>query len=539
MPPASGRYQSRLFNFIHRQSQRLSDRMGETLRHVKVSAGWSLQTLLFTILAPIQKALQNVGKQIAGEPSQTNSRQLHGNSDEIVPDVDIPIANVLGNARTFPSYKHHARATGMVTQTTAASIQYVPHLRGIACQLTDRALVLVNSVNEILNILTPQEQQKLLDKIISETTEYQAARREFEARIQQHQCTLAEIDQILGKLTGNSVNTKDQNIATIAEKPAENSPKIPLPPHSLELIDAALAKFEDTAIVPVAETTTSLIHKIAEKIQIFVYGNHQNVDTNTTNTNLATWENQNNQNITVNQQIQTDTNPIKQIILAAIHYFFGRTGNSQINHQGDINHHLHSNPSPQKRFNHRNQRVLAADETIEDPWLTVHELFGEVIPVETTRIVESLEQSAPTPQINEQPTADKLLQSQQSTAIVKSANSTPSVSQIPTTRKILSSRRPQRKKSLTPISLFGTSKIQDTHRASNEFSKQLDNMNISGNDDEFDLFTDWIEINASTVSYEKHPLEQLLEWLDKLMAWLEAKLVKGIKFIWNWWKSRR
>lgn len=37
---------------------------------------------------------------------------------------------------------------------------------------------------------------------------------------------------------------------------------------------------------------------------------------------------------------------------------------------------------------------------------------------------------------------------------------------------------------------------------------------------------DWIETQARTIGYEKHPLEQILEWLDRVMLWLEDIFVK-------------
>ena len=46
---------------------------------------------------------------------------------------------------------------------------------------------------------------------------------------------------------------------------------------------------------------------------------------------------------------------------------------------------------------------------------------------------------------------------------------------------------------------------------------------------------DWIETNATVMGYVKHPLEQLLAWLDSLMLWLEEMLLK----IWQWLKLSR
>jgi hypothetical protein len=45
---------------------------------------------------------------------------------------------------------------------------------------------------------------------------------------------------------------------------------------------------------------------------------------------------------------------------------------------------------------------------------------------------------------------------------------------------------------------------------------------------------DWIETPATPTGYVKHPLEQLLEWLDTAMLWLEELVVK----VWQWLKHR-
>jgi hypothetical protein len=44
---------------------------------------------------------------------------------------------------------------------------------------------------------------------------------------------------------------------------------------------------------------------------------------------------------------------------------------------------------------------------------------------------------------------------------------------------------------------------------------------------------DWIEIPATLMGYVKHPLEQILAWLDRVMLWLEETLLK----FWQWWQK--
>jgi hypothetical protein len=41
---------------------------------------------------------------------------------------------------------------------------------------------------------------------------------------------------------------------------------------------------------------------------------------------------------------------------------------------------------------------------------------------------------------------------------------------------------------------------------------------------------DWIEAHATVMGYVKHPLEQLLAWLDQAMLWLEELCIR----VWRW-----
>jgi hypothetical protein len=45
---------------------------------------------------------------------------------------------------------------------------------------------------------------------------------------------------------------------------------------------------------------------------------------------------------------------------------------------------------------------------------------------------------------------------------------------------------------------------------------------------------EWIETEARAIGYHKHPLEQILEFLDIFILWLEEKLKK----IWYWLRNR-
>ena len=70
--------------------------------------------------------------------------------------------------------------------------------------------------------------------------------------------------------------------------------------------------------------------------------------------------------------------------------------------------------------------------------------------------------------------------------------------------------------------------------ATNSYSFNLGNSVAATSSDFLEPKPDWIETNATTMGYVKHPLEQLLEWLDLAMLWLENKLVK----FWHWLQQR-
>jgi len=56
---------------------------------------------------------------------------------------------------------------------------------------------------------------------------------------------------------------------------------------------------------------------------------------------------------------------------------------------------------------------------------------------------------------------------------------------------------------------------------------------IAENDapEETALSTTWIEAEVKLVTYEKHPLEQVLEWLDRGMLWIEEKIANVVKWL--------
>ncbi|NEP49405.1 MAG: hypothetical protein F6K65_11500 [Moorea sp. SIO3C2] len=212
--PAKGPYRSRLFNFINRQSQRFVDQAQRTIRHLKVAGVWGGQILLYPVYLLVQASL-SAGRQIsssvkAGLPQLRTFS--HAQPQEKPPEADTAIKRVLQelNLSKFtldagldnlkpsngqpvslnngqPILLERQRLTSLnngqpvslnngqaVTAGEWATPNQTPVqgwtngyilIQGVACLLDNRGLVLVTVENQILDILTPQQQQKLISRI--------------------------------------------------------------------------------------------------------------------------------------------------------------------------------------------------------------------------------------------------------------------------------------------------------------------------------------------------------------------------------------
>ena len=168
--PSSGRYQSRLFNFVHQQSRRLTENLRSASRHLQVSASWGAQLLLYPVYLLFQSK-RSTGKQFY-QTVQQSWPQLQADDTisqpQTPPTADTPIQRVLLLVNV-PS--EEAVSTPKQGKTDSPN-RNRPVVRGIATQLSSHTLVLVTAQNEILDILTSQQQQKLQERIIGEIADY-------------------------------------------------------------------------------------------------------------------------------------------------------------------------------------------------------------------------------------------------------------------------------------------------------------------------------------------------------------------------------
>lgn len=207
----SGRYQSKVFNFFSRQSLRLRDQSAQTWRQVKVAAVWGVQILLYPIYVGFQ-ALRLTGKQLKQAVRQTWPRlraaqqtlQAGFSAHAITPSVDRPIHETLRaiallevslpdgqNTLLLPAaassnperelavyirqHPDHPKldhaAIELSPESTAPDLTAV-RIQGVASLLVSQRLVLVTTRNQILDILSLEQQTQLARRIVWETASY-------------------------------------------------------------------------------------------------------------------------------------------------------------------------------------------------------------------------------------------------------------------------------------------------------------------------------------------------------------------------------
>jgi hypothetical protein len=529
MPSASSeRYQSRLFNFVHKQSRRWSQGVGRTFRHLQVAASWSLEALTYPVFLLLKKALESANKQLHAAEPQTQNPQLQANYTDFQPEAppapDIPIQQVLKVVESQLSrvncQESRVKSQGSRVKGQESSIAPPPHLspniQGIASQLCDRQLVLVNSKNEILDILTPQQKHKLEDRIITEIANYWHQWRL--SQFKEEKKLVGEINRLLTKLTGSHGENKIP--ALPSGNADQNTEELSLlnVKRSLAFLDATIAKLESNALEPISHTSRELIQALQTQLQIFIYGKEQIAVSKQTTTTL--------------ENPESPTSKIQNLIWAALNFFFGERQSKKLNQTISTNQ-----VSPALRISHtKKQRYtpqkflktskLQSNELV-DLWLSESDVFGDVQvisksihnPKNINNITSNspISHSAlPSSQTANNPLHNLIHRLQSFTLqpkgrLVQKQNS---VTNLTSTQTI------SQKISVAAKTVFSVSP-QQRHQTT-----------------EVEAKPDWIETKAKIIGYDKHPLEQILAWLDRAMLWLEEMIVRTFKLLQRFWHGK-
>ena len=225
---SSGVYKSKLFNFLNRRSQQLKDQSKAVLRHLQVATIWGVQIAFYPVYLLIQTT-RNFAFQLRESAALRKVNSLGEESSDrpnLPPAVDEPITQTLKLVKELlvnllpsslppllpaspilelsqgrqdlifiPNYSNYnIDANSQIITSKMGGDQEnlaVPlkeenslgsqgfFIQGVANLITSRTLVLVDINNQILDILTPEQQQKIAQRIIWEVASYRYDRQRF------------------------------------------------------------------------------------------------------------------------------------------------------------------------------------------------------------------------------------------------------------------------------------------------------------------------------------------------------------------------
>jgi len=377
-PAHPGRYQSRLFNFLNRQSIKFTAQCDRAVRHLKVTAVWGAQIVLYPLYLVVQSGL-SAGRQLssaaqAGFP-QIKALTQSQPKPETSLSADTPIQRVLSEVNTLlesqsveslassPSFlsvtstQKLAKTAEIDKQPTTDNEQLTSAItaqpmsdeccmiQGVATQLETRALVLVTVQNQILDILTPQQQQKLASRISWEVADLLRQWRLAIASKSHTRQRLANLDQprvfLPVRLFWNLMAWVQSSPVAIAanvfqeatlvyhpasqpqhhrHKPlAASNPAVITPHPALAFLDRTVAELESHQLVPGSEVVVTLSDRATSVLRERTQKLRQQLQTPfiTPRDSAESLE-----------ASQPNTSRIQALIYAAVDYFFGRRGST-------------------------------------------------------------------------------------------------------------------------------------------------------------------------------------------------------------------
>ena len=657
-----GRYQSRLFNFLNRQSLRLTAQCDRAVRHLKVAAVWGAQILLYPMYLLVQASL-SAGRQLssaaqAGWPqlkatpqqpetppasdtpiqrvlSEVNSLELqverskvghllapHQSFGEDVAQVDsldqsspLQPPNLQPSALELSTLKFSTlepSTPNHLSQTAQESSEDRCLIQGVATVLATRTLVLVTVENEILDILTPQQQQKLSSKISWEVADLLRQRRLAQSSERQkvarplttleqprvflplrlfwhlmawvqtspvavaanvfqestlvHQAT-AQPSQIQPRRRHRTslLAKREQGDGLRRQLPASNNQVMSLlvaPQSAIAFLDRTVAELESHQLVPGSEVVITLSERATTTLRELRLTTAIRERTQKLRQQMRSPFITTEGRIESPEASQTNTFRIQSLIYAAIDYFFGRRGSNlpgtasqkqqaiRSNFQGQA-HRLWGRNSASLPSRGVTPNLELTDAGEPDPWLSLSDLFGNpdpqglaqnphsrtTNPKAQVQLPEAFNSKIPVKPGNSvwgalkrylspKPSSEKLTPSRQGEL---SLDRSQSVAQLtkPKTQGGRRSTAPTKGKTLSSTVVPSRNKSLS---ATTQVATALTPPSTSSQHTDLEPAPDWIETQATPTGYVKHPLEQLLEWLDTAMLWLEELVVNA----WRW-----
>ena len=613
MSISSRPYKSRLFNFVNRRSLQFRDRIGETFRHLKVAAEWGAQLLISPLhwifqprnwtgevlgTASSDKALPPAESYLSEPPVDQPLEKI---LTAIEPWFELPDASALTGTlhdlkpENLPRKKEIVLSSQFFQQiqqqlespTQPENLALPPAIapqnpnprplgnlvsqiknifsptkdlviRGISCVIENRQLVLTTADNEILDVLSLEQQTLLKQSIRAEMANYWYERRlqwsisqkmlgfiplvneqtekvlppvqllwqtlhwlesqSFRSKLPQ--LTQSNLIPTTSLTTGGNalIQKLDQQVAALESQ--ENK----LGQQLFQQFNQGLQIVRSSPVVESSlEKTGQIIQKIDFPYQLQKLNDSpqlnqlkrlnaeflERISGQLTQTNLSnaltSFKNPENSLVTPNaiEAIPPDPFQIQVLIQAAIAYFFG---------QKSANTHLSGQ---------NGKSFVGSTDSIDDPWLTWEDLFID----RSTKInVETSTETSPSLPLRGMPKRTALKPSQ-SGQIQKKSRKSSKITRS-TTQKSSKSSLKTSNLTKTPVS----SPLDTILEEEIETALMTTNSQETG----LDAAPDWIETEARAIGYHRHPLEQILELLDIFVLWLEENLKK----IWHWLRNR-
>ncbi|MBD2579282.1 hypothetical protein [Oscillatoria sp. FACHB-1406] len=574
-------YKSRLFNFLNRQILHGLDRLGQAARRAKVAAIWSAQILAYPLYLTVQtgrllaqktgeKARETLNKLSPFREATTLEREmvqlpasLPLNAPE-APAADSPILRILEVLEPWVQAKillsgleiapgklassETASESLMISEEgeMSAQTEQAPEIIGIASNLESRHLVFVSANNQVLDILTQEQQEQLQRRIILEVANFHRERK----ALQEGKFALlvpsdaADDDRVFLPLRWfwRAMGWMQRSPVAIAinlfEESALVAPAVPVAapvPAELPSLARARQPFAPTQEVRIPPTAIAILEPIDRTVADLEVklGENEIVRAIADTPVPVGWLEDLNIPLPVPPpatapQRATDEEiwTIQTLIRAAIDYFFGH-----VSDDSPLSEATDDLPLPQRKQQPRRANLsggaspppflkasanppLPARADIEaDLWLSWDDLYGEEADEEFTEdpinfsVSARLAAAPPTPRLKE---------------AAPEPVSSPSPLPQPKTRSRLRPIPQPNEKSLARIA-------SEVTRLQRRRPYPQPSPLVESNP-EAEEVAEWLEVEATTTGYVKHPLEQILEWLDRFMLWFEEFLLS----IWRW-----
>ncbi|MEG3859897.1 hypothetical protein [Microcoleus sp. herbarium12] len=633
-----GPYQSRLLNFISKQSRQVADNCDRTWRQIKQATLSTTQILLYPAYLLVQSSrmlsrqlressqkidLPELQEFVGENPDLSENWYLRPGSEESSIDQILNLAENLLNssqaattAACFPQLiQENTAATSKAAsdlhpainlslqaaknQTTSAlkyplaktKLTSPPKVQGIASFIPARTLVLVGGENRILDILTPQQQELLESRITWEVANCGPERREItqkelkfnlglESAAKKAQLPpMRRFWELMAWLQTSPVALKrnqfgesilavksaiDRNAILLQKAsapiaPANNAPQsIPAlkatDSPSPELANNFNSKF-DRSGNPLSFVT--LLDRAAVNLEEFTLPPATQTATTNPQVTNNTSSSENNLGLSAREILEKYAQNIEKMIWSSVDNLLGKETAASNNTEKAV--------SIQYYLKQREREKAEKSSEVDRPWLKWEDLFGEPAPQQLIAASTAAEAQSDTSQSIPKVKQEKAESSESRSTAIPTSPYPEAIHRLLAQLKqsLLATKVPKNQPETTAnlaVTPENSSPLATAPTPGHEtqVSKHT-NLNtsptnqlkaaISQQTGQYSPATtaaqaknqsaaapaedEYLETKAESMGYIKHPLEQVLEWLDLLMLRIE----KIAEQIWNWAKN--